>query len=169
MLPRLASPSGLGQALPLALAAAVYPPALIVLLLLMAGAQPRKLVGAYFIGAALIVVGVGVVGLAALQGANLTTNDSHDTSAGVYFVIGVLLLALSAFAWRHKPPPPKAAAPRTRDRGPHHRLVAPRDHQRPLGVRARHRHVPAFAALPARDQDDRRQRRWHREASSWPC
>src|SRR5262249_22982874 len=46
-------------------------------------------------------------GLGVLNGANLTTNDSHDRSAGVYFVAGLLLLALGAFAWRRKPPPPK--------------------------------------------------------------
>src|SRR3954447_18482197 len=108
--------SELREALPLALAAAVYPPALIVLLLLMAGGQPRKLVGAYYVGAALVTVGVGVIGLAALQGANLTTNDSHDTSAGVYFVIGLLLLALAAFARRRKPPPPKEEQPETEGR-----------------------------------------------------
>ena len=45
--------SALSSALPLALSAAIYPPALLVLLLLLTGDHPRRLVLAYFAGAAL--------------------------------------------------------------------------------------------------------------------
>ena len=55
--------NALPQALPLALSAAIYPPALLVLLLLLTGEHPRRLVLAYFAGAALMVVSAGLVAL----------------------------------------------------------------------------------------------------------
>jgi hypothetical protein len=64
--------SALPQALPLALSAAFYPPALLVLLLL-DGVQPRRLVLAYFGGAAILTIGSGQIRLAVLKGAGLTT------------------------------------------------------------------------------------------------
>jgi hypothetical protein len=51
--------SALPQALPLALTAAFYPPAILVVILLLTGDHPRRLVLAYLAGAALIVVPVG--------------------------------------------------------------------------------------------------------------
>ena len=55
--------SGLSQAVPLALAAAIYPPAILVCALLLTGDRPRLLVSAYLAGAALVVVAVGLAGL----------------------------------------------------------------------------------------------------------
>ena len=51
--------SALSEAVPLALSAAFYPPAILVLILLLASEHPRRLVFAYFAGAALIVFSVG--------------------------------------------------------------------------------------------------------------
>ena len=65
--PTLARMDALSEALPLALAAAIYPPALLVLLLLLTGEHPRRLVLAYFAGAALMVVGAGLIALAVLR------------------------------------------------------------------------------------------------------
>src|SRR5262245_62467175 len=76
--------TALSEALPLALAAAVYPPALLVLLLLTGGPRPRPLVGAYFIGAALITLGAGLAGLALAGGTGATVQHSRDASAAVY-------------------------------------------------------------------------------------
>jgi len=98
--------SALPQALPLALSAAVYPPALLVLLLLMTGLQPRRLVLAYFGGAAVVTVGAGLIALALLDGAKLTANDSKSASGGVYLVVGALLLALAVWAGRRSAAPP---------------------------------------------------------------
>jgi MYXO-CTERM domain-containing protein len=111
--------SALSSALPLALSAALYPPALLVLLLLLAGKHPRRLVAAYFAGAALLTVSAGLLGLALLKGAGLTTQDSSTASGWVYIVIGLLLLALAAWAWRRRARPPQekpkdAGAPRGR-------------------------------------------------------
>jgi Sap, sulfolipid-1-addressing protein len=92
--------TALAEALPLALAAAVYPPALLVLLLLTGGPRPRPLVGAYFAGAALLTVGAGLVGLAVADGARLTVQHSRDASAATYFALGLLLLPVAAWAWR---------------------------------------------------------------------
>ena len=92
--------SALSSALPLALSASVYPPALLVLVLLMTGKHPRRLVLAYFLGAALVVVGSGLVALAVFNGSGATTQSSSTASAWVYFAFGVALLALAAFAWR---------------------------------------------------------------------
>ena len=94
--------SALGEALPLALSAAFYPPALLVLLLLITGSHPRRLVLAYFAGAAIITVGAGLIALTVLQGANLTTQDSPTASAWAYIALGLLLLALAAWAWKRR-------------------------------------------------------------------
>ena len=94
--------SALPQALPLAISASLYPPALLVLLLLLAGTHPRRLVLAFFAGAALLTISAGLLALALLNTAGLTTQDSSTASGWVYIVIGVLLLALAVWAWRRK-------------------------------------------------------------------
>ena len=92
----------LSEALPLALSAAIYPPALLVLLLLMTGEHPRRLVLAYFAGAALMVVGAGLIALAVLNGSGATSQSSQSASAGVQIVVGLVLLALGTWLWRRR-------------------------------------------------------------------
>jgi Sap-like sulfolipid-1-addressing protein len=92
----------LSEALPLALSAAIYPPALLVLLLLLTGEHPRRLVLAYFTGAALMVVCAGLVALAALTGSGATTQDSQSASGGVQIAVGLALFGLSAWLWRRR-------------------------------------------------------------------
>ena len=99
----------LPQAIPLALAAAVYPPAIIVCALLLTGDRPRLLLGAYVAGAALIVFGVGIAGLLLLDGTQATESADEGRSAGVDVALGVLLLALGAWLWRRRHRPPRAA------------------------------------------------------------
>lgn len=111
--------TALSEALPLALAAAVYPPALLVLLLLTGGPRPRPLVGAYFIGAALVTVGAGLAGLALAGGTGATVEHSRHASGGVYIALGVLLLPVAAFARRQGRRPR-----RERDSGGGGRLAA---------------------------------------------
>jgi hypothetical protein len=94
--------SALPQALPLALSAAFYPPALLVLLLMMTGRQPRRLVLAYLAGAAILTISAGLITLALLNTAGLTTQASSTASGWVYIAVGLLLLALAVWAWRRK-------------------------------------------------------------------
>jgi hypothetical protein len=101
--------SALPQALPLALSAAIYPPALLVLMLLMTGHEPRPLVLAYFAGAATLTLGAGLVALAVLDAANLTPRDSKTASGAADIVVGVLLLAVAAWAWRRSARGPRDA------------------------------------------------------------
>jgi hypothetical protein len=94
--------SALPQALPLALSAAFYPPALLVLLALLTGTHPRRLVLAYFAGAAILTIGAGLIALALLSQTGATTQESPTASGWLYIAVGVLLLALSRWAWRRK-------------------------------------------------------------------
>jgi uncharacterized membrane protein YidH (DUF202 family) len=94
--------SALPQALPLAISAAIYPPAVIILLLLLVSEHPRRLVLAYFAGAATLTVGAGLIGLAVVSGAGATSSDSRTTSGWVYIAIGILLAGVTAWAWRRR-------------------------------------------------------------------
>jgi Sap, sulfolipid-1-addressing protein len=96
--------SALRQALPLAISASFYPPALLVMLLLvlLTGEHPRRLVLAYFAGAAVLTISAGLLALAVLNTAGLTTQSSSTASGWVCIVVGVLLLALVVWAWRRK-------------------------------------------------------------------
>ena len=97
--------SALSEALPLALAAAFYPPAILVVILLLTADHPRRLVYAYLAGGALIVFSVGVVFLFVLTGSGATQQDSPSVSAAGDIVLGVLLLGLAAWAWRRRQRP----------------------------------------------------------------
>jgi hypothetical protein len=101
--------SGLAEALPLALCAAMYPPALLVLLQLLNGRQPRRLVLAYYGGAAMMTIGAGLAALAVLEGANLTVQSSKTASSSLSIVIGVVLLAGASWAWRRRAREPDEA------------------------------------------------------------
>ncbi len=94
--------SALPQAFPLAVSAAFYPPALLVLLLLLTGERPRGLVLAFYAGAAILTVGAGLIALAVLKGSGANDQSSKTASGTVDIVLGALLLALAAWAWRRR-------------------------------------------------------------------
>jgi hypothetical protein len=96
--------SALDTALPLALSAALYPPALLTLVLLLSAKHPRRLVLAYLAGAALMVIGVGLIGLAVIDATASSSSDqaSTGTTGGVDIVIGTLLLALAWYASKRR-------------------------------------------------------------------
>lgn len=103
--------SALSEALPLSLSAAFYPPAILVLILLLASERPRRLVFTYLAGASLIVVACGVAFLGLLAGTGTTQQDVPSASAGVEIALGVLLLAFGAWAWARRDRPPAAPRP----------------------------------------------------------
>jgi hypothetical protein len=102
--------SALPTALPLALSASLYPPALLTLILLLSAKHPRGLVLAYFAGAALLTVGAGLIALAALQSTWSTNQASNTVSGWVDVAIGLALLALAAWAWKRHARDPKPTA-----------------------------------------------------------
>ena len=103
--------TALPEAFPFALAAALYPPALLVLLLLTGGPRPRPLVLSYFAGAALVTVVVGVAGLALAGGAGLTVQRDRTASGGAYIALALFLAPVAAWAWRRGRRPARAARP----------------------------------------------------------
>jgi formate hydrogenlyase subunit 4 len=86
----------------------LYPPAILIVILLLTGEHPRRLVFAYLAGAALIVLSVGVGFLFVLSGSGATQQDSTTASAGVDVVLGAALLALGIWAWRRRHRAPTA-------------------------------------------------------------
>lgn len=103
--------SALPTALPLALSAALYPPALLTLVLLLSARRPRGLVLAYLAGATLMTVGVGTVGVLILHStSSSSSNQASSTATGwADIVIGIALLALSRWAWKRHARTPKPA------------------------------------------------------------
>jgi Sap, sulfolipid-1-addressing protein len=88
--------------LPLAVSAGVYPPALLVLLLLLTGEHPRGLVLAFYAGAAILTISAGLIVFAALKATGVNDQSSTTASGSFDIVLGVLLLALAAWAWRRR-------------------------------------------------------------------
>ncbi len=80
----------------------MYPPALLVLLLLLTGEHPRGLVLAYYAGAAILTISSGLIVFAALKATGVNDQSSKTASGSFDIVLGVLLLALAAWAWRRR-------------------------------------------------------------------
>jgi hypothetical protein len=134
--------SALPEALPLALAAGVYPPALLLLLLLLLkGKHPHSLVLAYYGGAAIVTTGAGLVALAIFNGAGLTAKSSQTASGWTYII--------SDCCCSRWPPGPGDAAP-----------VSPMRH---VGVT-----VP-LAAVSPNGQPARPQAQSELSCSAWRC
>lgn len=89
----------MAELIPLALAAALYPPILAMVVVILARPSPRNLLLAYVLGALLVSIAIGLGILAALNAGNVvggsdrTINPAVDIAAGVaaYFVAWILL------------------------------------------------------------------------------
>jgi Sap, sulfolipid-1-addressing protein len=95
--------------LPLAVSAGIYPPALLVLLLLLTGEHPRGLVLAYYAGAAILTVSAGLIVFAGLKATGVNDQGSTTASGSFDIILGVLLLALAAWAWQRRARDPDEA------------------------------------------------------------
>ncbi len=96
--------SALGEAIPLALAAAFSPAALLVLIVLLTAEHPRRLVLAYLTGAVIFAGTLGVGGLFLLSASGATEQSSRSASSSVDLALGLGLLALAFWAWRRHQP-----------------------------------------------------------------
>ena len=84
--------------MPLAVSAAIYPPALLVLVLLLTGRHPRGLVFAFYAGGALLTISAGLIVLVVFKGTGANDQSSKTGSGSVDIVLGVLLLAVAIWA-----------------------------------------------------------------------
>lgn len=109
----------LAAAIPLALAACFYPPAIAVLLYYLSRESARRLVLAYVAGAFVMTFLVGVAGILVLSGANVNPRHHPSPSAGLDVALGVVML-VAAFlvARRRRPSARKEKEPKERRPGP---------------------------------------------------
>jgi hypothetical protein len=92
----------LASAIPLALAASVYPPAIAVLIYYLGRESPRRLVLAYFGGAFAMTLAVGIAGIAILIGSDVNPRDRPTPSAGLDLVLGATMLAAAFLLARRR-------------------------------------------------------------------
>ncbi len=95
------------QALALAFAASIYPPAVAAVIALGRGEQLRSRVFAFVLAAALTTYAVGAAMLFALEGIGATRKTDLSLSSGVYIALGVLLMLLAVRLQRRRHRPSK--------------------------------------------------------------
>jgi hypothetical protein len=99
------------QALALAFAASIYPPAVAAVIALGRGQQLRSRVVAFVLAAFLVTYATGTVMLFLLEELGATATTSRSASTAIELVLGVLLIALAIRLQRKRPDPdahPKA-------------------------------------------------------------
>ena len=96
------------QALELALAASIYPPAVLAVIALGRGEQLKSRVFVFVLGALLITYALGVVMLLVLTELGATGPDHWAPSAAFDLVLGVALLGLAVHLRRKRPDPDPA-------------------------------------------------------------
>jgi MFS family permease len=93
------------QALTLALAASIYPPAVAAVIALGRGRQLRSRVFAFVFAAFLITYAMGVVMLFLLEELGATTTANRSASTVIELVLGVVLIAVAVRLQRRRPGP----------------------------------------------------------------
>jgi MFS family permease len=99
------------QALALALAASIYPPAVAAVIALGRGAEVRSRVFAFVLAAGLVTYAVGALILYALVELGATGSHHLTPGAAVDVALGVLLMLLALRLHRKRPDPAAAVAP----------------------------------------------------------
>jgi hypothetical protein len=102
----------LTEAVPAALAASLYPPALLFVAFLLAGAQPRKRALVFIAGATIATLGFGFALVFALQSTNLERGPHRTVPAWIDLGLGLLLIASALYVWFRPPRRSKAAEQR---------------------------------------------------------
>ncbi len=105
------------QALVLALAASIYPPAVAAVIALGRGVEVRSRVFAFVVAAGLVTYGVGALILYALVELEATGSHHITPGAAVNLALGVLLFLLAIRLWRRRPDPADLAAEAKPDGG----------------------------------------------------
>jgi hypothetical protein len=95
-----------GQAASFALLAAISPTALLVMAVYLGSAQPRRTAGLYLAGALLMSTVTAVVLLIVVRSIGLNLPTHRTPRYGVRLGLGVLALAVAAFAARRRAAPP---------------------------------------------------------------
>ena len=96
------------QALALAFAASIYPPAVAAVIALGRGSQVRSRVAAFVLAAAMITYALGTLMLFVLAELGATRSLHRTPSAAVDVALGVLLIVLAVYLRRKRPKAPKA-------------------------------------------------------------
>jgi hypothetical protein len=98
------------QALALAFAASIYPPAVAAVIALGRGPQLRSRVFAFVLAAAITTYATGTVMLLVLEELGATSAQSHSAGAAIDLALGVLLILVAIRLRRRRPDPGTAAA-----------------------------------------------------------
>jgi hypothetical protein len=100
------------QAAGLAALSALYPPALLIAVIYLSSASPRRLTGIYVAGAALMTVLAAVVILVALRAGGMSLPANRPPRYGLRVGLGVVALAAAGYlVWRYRHRSPDAAKP----------------------------------------------------------
>jgi hypothetical protein len=99
------------QALALALAASIYPPAVAAVIALGRGSQVRSRVLAFVMAAAIVTYATGTVMLFVLDELGATGSDHYTPSAALDLALGVLLIGLAIYLRRKQPGKAKTSGP----------------------------------------------------------
>ncbi|WP_158605514.1 GAP family protein [Amycolatopsis panacis] len=102
----------LSEAVPAALGAAIYPPALLFIAFLLVHPRPRRRALIFLSGAVLITLGFGFVFVLVLQGTGAESPKHRTVPAWIDLAIGVLLIAFALVIHFRPPRGPKVAKQR---------------------------------------------------------
>ncbi|QRP50431.1 GAP family protein [Amycolatopsis sp. FDAARGOS 1241] len=102
----------LSEAVPAALGAAIYPPALLFIAFLLVNPHPRKRALIFLAGAAFITLGFGFLSVFLLQSSGAESTKHRTVPAWIDLTIGIVLVAFAVVVHFRPPRGPKAAKKR---------------------------------------------------------